>query len=79
MAKGCWVVALDDFVWNVQFRLRVGGVCLDLEPDAEPSFGRSDRGHFRPCVTRDHGNGLRILTLYVLGVYSERGSDNFNT
>src|SRR4029450_2957724 len=31
----------------------VGGVRLDLEPDAEFRFRRPDGGHFRPGVARD--------------------------
>ncbi|MNT41907.1 hypothetical protein D3C72_1782910 [compost metagenome] len=34
----------------------VTGMCLDLEPDAELCFRRPDGDHFRPGVTRDHGN-----------------------
>ena len=33
---------------------RIGGMGLDLEPDAEFGFGRPDRHHVRPCVTRNH-------------------------
>src|SRR6266566_3869365 len=32
----------------------VGGMRLDLEPDAEPGLGRPDLGHLRPGVARDH-------------------------
>src|SRR5437016_5696913 len=32
----------------------VGGMRLDLEPDAEAGLGRPDLGHLRPGVARDH-------------------------
>ncbi len=37
-----------------EFRHRISGMCLDLEPDAEAGIRRPDRGHFRPGITRDH-------------------------
>jgi len=39
-----------------QLGQRVTGMRLDLEPDAEFCFRRPDGDHFRPGVTRDHGN-----------------------
>ncbi len=33
---------------------RIGGMGLDLEPDAEFGFRRPDGGHLGACVTGDH-------------------------
>jgi hypothetical protein len=39
---------------GAEFREGVGRVRFDLEPDGQAILGRPDRGHFRPCVTRNH-------------------------
>ena len=39
---------------GAEFGEGVGRVRFDLEPDAKAILGRPDRGHFRPCVTRNH-------------------------
>src|SRR3954451_18131207 len=36
---------------------RVGGVCLDLEPDAETRLGVPDGDHLGAGVARNHGKG----------------------
>ena len=36
---------------------RVGGMRLDLEPDAEARLGRPDRGHLGAGIAGDHGGG----------------------
>ncbi len=41
---------------HAQFGQRVGGMGLDLEPDAEFRFRRPDRRHFGPGVALDHGS-----------------------
>ena len=38
--------------------MRVAGMRLDLEPDAEAVLGRPDGGHLRPRIARDHGGLL---------------------
>src|SRR5712691_4800381 len=40
----------------------VGGMRLDLEPDAEPGLGRPDLGHLRPGVARDHRRALHAAS-----------------
>ena len=35
--------------------MRVGGMRLDLEPDAEAGLRLPDRGHFRAGIAGDHG------------------------
>ena len=37
---------------------RVAGMRLDLEPDAEPGFGRPDGDHFGPRIAGDHRSVL---------------------
>jgi len=37
-----------------QLGLRVAGMCLNVQPDAETRFGLPDRRHLRPAVARDH-------------------------
>ncbi len=39
---------------DAERRLRVAGMGLDLEPDAEPVFRRPDPGHLGAAVARDH-------------------------
>ena len=39
---------------GAEFRHRLGGGELDVEPDAEPGLGREDRRHLGPAVARDH-------------------------
>jgi len=39
---------------DAELGLRVAGVRLDLEPDAEAVFGRPDGDHVGAAVTRDH-------------------------
>ncbi len=39
----------------------VGGVSLDLEPDAEAGCRRPDGGHVRPGVARDHAASPRAV------------------
>src|SRR4051812_10242594 len=41
---------------HAQFGERVGGMRLDLEPDAEFGLGRPDRNHPVAGVTGDHGS-----------------------
>src|SRR5258708_39026152 len=44
-----------------EFGHGVGGVSLDLEPDAEARLGRPDRGHPRPGIARDHAASPRAV------------------
>ena len=46
---------------HAQLGQLVGGVGLDLEPDAVFGLGRPDVGHFRPGIARDHGARLSRL------------------
>jgi hypothetical protein len=39
---------------GAQFRQRVGGMRLDLEPDLEAGLRLPDGGHFRTGIARDH-------------------------
>src|SRR5262249_33279454 len=39
---------------QVEFGHGVGGMRLDLEPDAEAGLRRPDLRHFRPGIARDH-------------------------
>ena len=39
---------------DAELRHRVGGVCLDFEPDAEFGFRRPDRGHLGAGIARNH-------------------------
>jgi hypothetical protein len=41
---------------HAEFRERIAGMGLDLEPDAELGFGRPDSDHFRTGVAGYHGN-----------------------
>ncbi len=45
---------------HAQLGQRVGGMGLDLEPDAEVGLGRPDRGHLVAGIAGDHGN-FRLL------------------
>ena len=45
---------------HAQFGQGVGGVRLDLEPDAEFGLGRPDRNHLFAGIAGDHGN-FRLL------------------
>src|SRR5476651_867654 len=49
------------FRHHAQLGQRVGGVRLDLEPDAEFAFGRPDRNHLFAGIAGDHGKSpLRV-------------------
>ena len=48
--RGCGLWGYD-----AQFGERVGGMRLDLEPDAEARLGRPDRDHFGAGIAGDHG------------------------
>ena len=37
-----------------EFRQRIRGMGLDLEPDLEARLGLPDRGHFRAGIARNH-------------------------
>ena len=39
---------------HAERRHRVGGMCLDLEPDPVARLRIPDRGHLQPAVARDH-------------------------
>src|SRR6185312_6802936 len=39
---------------DTEVRQRLGSVCFDLKPDAEPALRRPDRHHLGPCVAWNH-------------------------
>ena len=43
---------------DTDFRQRIAGMGLDLEPDAKLCFGGPDGNHFRPRIAGDHGHSL---------------------
>ena len=53
----------------------IGGMRLDLEPDAIAGLRLPDRGHFRPSVARDHVNSAAPAYWAELSALPDRGSD----
>ena len=48
------------FLWDhAQFGQRVGGVCLDLEPDLETGFGFPDLDHVWAGIAGNHRMSLQ--------------------
>ena len=45
---------------DAQLGERVGGMRLDLEPDAEARLGRPDRGHLGAGIAGDHGRAFVV-------------------
>ena len=71
--EGCVAALLPDlgggFLRNhAELGQRVGGMGLDLEPDAELGFRRPDRRHFGAGVTGDHRLKLRRPTRRALHI-----------
>jgi hypothetical protein len=50
---------------HAQFGQRVGGMRLDLEPDAEFGLGRPDRNHLFAGIAGDHGETVCELPLLL--------------
>jgi hypothetical protein len=44
--------------YDAELGKRVGGMCLDLEPDAESRLWLPDGSHFRSGITGNHGRGF---------------------
>src|SRR6185295_17145415 len=53
-----------------ELRHGVGGVRLDLEPDAVLRLRRPQRRHFRPCITRNHGIPSPPIATYLISMNS---------
>ncbi len=55
------------FRHHAQFAQRLGGMRLDLEPDAETGFGRPEGDHFGARITGDHRTSFRWMRDIVAG------------